>query len=108
MDNYEPRVVAVRCIAVRSVERARQHVKVEGNPSRAILSAGEKFVIEATNHVAQTADGKASDEIQAVSLAADQGLTDLSEFTVCITPAHVPYVWVPRTSPRSVLCRSVQ
>ena len=52
MDNDEPRVVAVRCLAVRSVERARQHVKAEDNPSLAMLSTGAKFVIEATNQVA--------------------------------------------------------
>lgn len=87
----------------RSVELARENVDSGGKPFSCLLVHQGNVVIEATNQVAQTGDVTAHAEIQALRLAAEQGLTDLSEYDVYITAHPCPmclgalYYAAPRT-----------
>ncbi|WP_207344190.1 nucleoside deaminase [Arthrobacter sp. E3] len=74
----------------RSVDLARENVDAGGKPFACLLVRHGKVVIEATNQVAQTGDVTAHAEIQALRLAAEQGLSDLGEFDIYITAHPCP------------------
>ena len=87
----------------RSVDLARENVDAGGKPFACLLVKDGEVVIEATNQVAQTGDVTAHAEVQALRLAAEQGLTDFSEVDVYITAHPCPmclgalYYAAPRT-----------
>ena len=87
----------------RSVDLARENVDAGGKPFACLLVKDGEVVIEATNQVAQTGDVTAHAEVQALRLAAEQGLTDFSNVDVYITAHPCPmclgalYYAAPRT-----------
>ncbi len=90
MDSYDPQGTTDSRFIERSVELACENVDAGGKPFACLLVHQGNVVIEATNQVAQTGDVTAHAEIQALRLAAEQGLTDFSEFDVYITAHPCP------------------
>lgn len=90
MDTNGPEVIPEDRLVQRSVELARKNVDDGGKPFACLLVRGGDVIIEATNQVAQTGDVTAHAEIQALRLAAEQGVTDFSEFDVYITAHPCP------------------
>jgi len=74
----------------RSIDLAQENVDAGGKPFACLLVQNGKVVIEATNQVAQTGDVTAHAEIEALRLAAEQGLRDFSDFDVYITAHPCP------------------
>ncbi len=90
MDTHKPQINAETRFVQRSVDLARENVDAGGKPFACLLVHQGNVVIEATNQVAQTGDVTAHAEIQALRLAAEQGLNDLSEYEVYITAHPCP------------------
>lgn len=90
MDTSDSQTAPETRFVQRSVELARENVDAGGKPFACLLIQDGKVVIEATNQVAQTGDVTAHAEIQALRLAAEQGLRDLSEYDVYITAHPCP------------------
>lgn len=87
----------------RSVDLAKENVDAGGKPFACLLVKDGEVVIEATNQVAQTGDVTAHAEVEALRMAAAQGLTDFSDHDVYITAHPCPmclgalYYAAPRT-----------
>ncbi|MCY0903429.1 nucleoside deaminase [Arthrobacter sp. H14-L1] len=90
MDTEDSPVTPESRFVQRSVDLAHENVDAGGKPFACLLVHQGKVAIEATNQVAQTGDVTAHAEIQALRLAAEQGLRDLSEYDVYITAHPCP------------------
>lgn len=110
MDTNDLRVIPESGLVARSVELARENVDAGGKPFACLLVHRGNVVIEATNQVAQTGDVTAHAEIEALRLAAEQGLTDLSEFDIYITAHPCPMCLgaLYYAAPRSVIYASTR
>lgn len=105
MNNHEPDITPDDHFVQRSVDLARANVDSGGKPFACLLAKGGEVVVEATNQVAQTGDVTAHAEIQALRIAAEQGLTDFSEYDVYITAHPCPMCLgaLYYAAPRSVI-----
>lgn len=90
MDAQDPSIVADAHFVERSVELALENVDAGGKPFACLLVQDGKVIVEATNQVAQSGDVTAHAEIQALRMAAERGLSDLSECDVYITAHPCP------------------
>jgi guanine deaminase len=74
----------------RVVRRAVQNVREGGKPFACLVVRDGKVLVEATNQVAQSGDVTAHAEISAIRLAAEMGITDLSDTDVYVTAYPCP------------------
>jgi guanine deaminase len=74
----------------RVVRRAVQNVREGGKPFACLVVRDGKVLVEAANQVAQSGDVTAHAEISAIRLAAEMGITDLSDTDVYVTAYPCP------------------
>lgn len=90
METKERQTVPDERFVQRSVDLALENVDAGGKPFACLLVRDGEVVVEATNHVAQTGDVTAHAEVQALRIAAEQGMTDFSDIDIYITAHPCP------------------
>lgn len=74
----------------RTVRLALENVADGGKPFACLIVKDGEILVEAVNQVAQTGDSTAHAEIRAIRIAAEQGISDLSDCEFVVTAYPCP------------------